>query len=112
MPFTTENCAIVGNAFQAVHTEVSGMTERFEAARQTFLSGIASDGFNFVALQKLRNAAEIRGVLVGTTSRIDPWIAGSRASPSAFPRMRSRAGWKMAAWARRCCRPRRSGAWV
>lgn len=85
MPFTTEDCAIVGDAYQAVHTGVDGMTESFDAARQMFLSGIASDGFNFVALQKLRNAAEVRGVLVGTTSRIDPWIAGVQGQPVRLP---------------------------
>ena len=40
MPFTTEDCAIVGAAYQAVHRNVPGMTDALSAARQTFLSGI------------------------------------------------------------------------
>ncbi|MBT7362761.1 MAG: hypothetical protein HN813_12345, partial [Rhodospirillaceae bacterium] len=50
MPFTTEDCVIVGAAYQAVHNQLDGMTDAISAARQTFLSGIASDGYNFISV--------------------------------------------------------------
>lgn len=85
MPFTTEDCVIVGAAYQAVHRELGGMTDSISAARQTFLSGIASDGYNFISVQAIRNAAEVRGLKVGMVDRLENWIAGVQGIPQRLP---------------------------
>ena len=96
MPFTTESCAIVGAAYQAAHRDVLGMTDALSAARQTFLSGIASDGYNFISVQSIRNAAEVRGLKVGMVDRLEAWIAGVEGIPQRLPddtmRLRMEAG--------------------
>jgi TRAP-type C4-dicarboxylate transport system substrate-binding protein len=96
MPFTTESCVIVGAAYQAVHRDVGGMTDALSAARQTFLSGIASDGYNFISVQSIRNAAEVRGLKVGMVDRLEAWIAGVEGIPQRLPddtmRLRMEAG--------------------
>jgi len=85
MPFTTENCAVVGAAYQAVHRNLDGMTDAISAVRQTFLSGIASDGYNFISVQPIRNAAEVRGLKVGMVDRLESWIAGVDGLPQRLP---------------------------
>ncbi|MDA0786730.1 MAG: hypothetical protein O3B37_10630, partial [Proteobacteria bacterium] len=85
MPFTTEDCVIVGAAYQAVHRNLDGMTDALSAARQTFLSGIASDGYNFVSLQAIRNAAEVRGLKMGMVDRLEDWIGGVQGIPQRLP---------------------------
>lgn len=85
MPFTTESCTIVGAAYQAVHTTVPDINEAFAAARQTFLSGIASDGYNFISVQSIRNADEVRGLKVGIVDRVEAWIAGVEGIPQRLP---------------------------
>ncbi|MEP4378540.1 MAG: hypothetical protein ABJ215_05870 [Alphaproteobacteria bacterium] len=85
MPFTTEDCVIVGAAYQAVHSDLDGMTDALSAARQTFLSGIASDGYNFISVQAIRNAAEVRGLKVAMVDRIEDWIAGVQGIPLRLP---------------------------
>jgi TRAP-type C4-dicarboxylate transport system substrate-binding protein len=85
MPFTTEDCVIVGAAYQAVHNQLDGMTDAISAARQTFLSGIASDGYNFISVQPIRNAAEVRGLKVGMVDRLENWIAGVQGIPQRLP---------------------------
>ena len=85
MPFTTEDCAIVGAAYQAVHRNVPGMTDALSAARQTFLSGIASDGYNFISVQTIRNADEVRGLTVGMVDRLEAWTAGVEGIPQRMP---------------------------
>ncbi len=47
------------------------MTAPFAAARQTYLAALASDGYNFIATQKIRNAADMRGVPMAVTDRIE-----------------------------------------
>lgn len=68
-PFTTENCALVGEAYHAIHRNLRGMTGQITAAHQTYLSAMASDDYNFIATQKIRNAADIRGMAIGV---VDP----------------------------------------
>ncbi len=85
MPFTTEDCTIVGAAYQAVHNRLDGMTDAVSAVRQTFLSGIASDGYNFISVQPIRNAAEVRGLKVGMVDRLENWIAGVQGIPQRLP---------------------------
>ncbi len=85
MPFTTEDCAIVGVAYQAVHSNLNGMTDAISAARQTFLSGIASDGYNFISVQAIRNAVEVRGLKVGMLDRLENWIGGVQGIPQRLP---------------------------
>ena len=85
MPFTTEACVTVGEAYQAVHNKLGGMTDDLSAARQTFLSGIASDGYNFISVQAIRNAAEVRGLKVGMVDRLENWIAGVQGIPQRLP---------------------------
>jgi TRAP-type C4-dicarboxylate transport system substrate-binding protein len=85
MPFTTENCAVVGAAYQALHTELPGMTDDIAAARQAFVSGIASDGYNFIAVRSVRNADELRGVRVGMVDRLESWVAGVQGVPRRLP---------------------------
>lgn len=85
MPFTTEDCAIVGAAYQAVHRNLDGMTDALSAARQTFLSGIASDGYNFISVQAIRNAAEVRGLKMGMVDRLENWIGGVQGIPQRLP---------------------------
>lgn len=85
VPFTTEDCVIVGAAYQAVHRDLGGMTDAIASARQTFLSGIASDGYNFISVQVIRNAAEVRGLKVGMVDRLQDWIAGVQGVPQRLP---------------------------
>lgn len=85
MPFTTESCTVVGAAYQAVHDNLPGMTAAITAARQTFLSGIASDSYNFISVQAIRNAAEVRGLKVGMEDRLENWIAGVQGIPQRLP---------------------------
>jgi len=85
MPFTTEDCAIVGAAYQAVHSNLDGMTDAMSAARQTFLSGIASDGYNLISVQPIRNTAEVRGLKVGMADRLENWIEGIQGIPQRLP---------------------------
>ena len=85
MPFTTEDCLIVGAAYQTVHSQLGGMTDAMSAARQTFLSGIASDGYNFISVQAIRNADEVRGLKVGMVDRLENWIAGVQGIPQRLP---------------------------
>ncbi len=85
MPFTTEACVIVGAAYQRVHEQIGGMTDAMSAARQTFVSGIASDGYNFISVQPIRNAAEVRGLKVGMVDRLEAWIAGVQGIPQRLP---------------------------
>lgn len=75
-PFATESCAMVGNAYHAIHQTLDGMTAPFAAARQTYLAAMASDSYNFIATRKIRNAADLRGVPIAVTDRIEDWIAG------------------------------------
>ena len=85
MPFTTEDCVIVGTAYEAVHRRLDGMTDAVSAARQTYLSGIASDGYNFISVQAIRNAAEVRGLKVGMVDRLETWIGGVQGIPLRLP---------------------------
>lgn len=85
MPFTTENCTVVGAAYQAIHSNLPGMTDALASARQTFLSGIASDGYNFISVQAIRNADEVRGLKVGMEDRLEAWIAGAQGIPQRLP---------------------------
>lgn len=80
-PFTTESCAMVGNAYHATHQTLDGMTAPFAAARQTYLAAIASDSYNFIALEKIRNAADARGKAIAITERIEGWLSGVDAAP-------------------------------
>lgn len=80
-PFTTEACVTVGNAYHAIHQTLDGMTAPFAAARQTYLAALASDSYNFIATQKIRNAADMRGVPMAVTDRIEDWIAGVDGAP-------------------------------
>ena len=85
MPFTTEKCMVVGAAYQAVHRDVAGMTDALGSARQTFLSGIASDGYNFISVRTIRNADEVRGMKLGMVDRLESWVAGVQAIPQRLP---------------------------
>lgn len=80
-PFTTESCQIVGNAYHAIHQTLDGMTSSLAAARQTYLAAIPVDGFNFIAVRRIRNAADVRGVQIGVTDRIDGWLDGVDSIP-------------------------------
>jgi TRAP-type C4-dicarboxylate transport system substrate-binding protein len=81
MPFTTEDCVIVAKAYRHVHEHVEGMGADAEAARQILLAGIASDGYNIIATQKIRNAGEIRGINIALTDRVEDWIVGVNGVP-------------------------------
>lgn len=80
-PFTTESCQVVGNAYHAIHQTVEGMTSPLAAARQTYLAAIPVDAFNFISVRKIRNAADVRGVQIGITDRIDGWLDGVDSIP-------------------------------
>jgi TRAP-type C4-dicarboxylate transport system substrate-binding protein len=76
MPFTTEECAVVANAYRHVHETVAGMSAGIEKARQSFVAGMASDGYNIIAVHKISNAGEVRGRAIGMSDRIECWIGG------------------------------------
>jgi len=80
-PFTTESCVTVGSAYHAIRQTLDGMTAPFAAARQTYLAALASYGYDFIATQKIRNAADMRGVPMAVTDRIEDWIAGVDGAP-------------------------------
>lgn len=80
-PFTTESCQIVGNAYHAVHQTVDGMSSSLAAARQSYLAAIPVDAYNFISVRKIRNAADVRGIQIGITDRIDGWLDGVDSIP-------------------------------
>jgi TRAP-type C4-dicarboxylate transport system substrate-binding protein len=85
MPFTTESCTIVAAAYKTVHSNLAGMTDAMSAARQTYLSSIASDGYNLISEQPIHNAAEVRGLKVGVIGRLEDWIGGVLDIPQRLP---------------------------
>lgn len=85
MPFTTEDCGIVADAYRGVHETVEGVHDDVGKARQTLLAGIASDAYNLVAVHKIRNAGEVRGVHVGMSGRMEEWISGVGGLPVRLP---------------------------
>jgi TRAP-type C4-dicarboxylate transport system substrate-binding protein len=80
-PFTTENCALVGEAYHAIHQNLRGMTGQIAAAHQAYLSAMASDSYNFIATQKIRNAADIRGMAIGLVDPVSSWVTGAEGLP-------------------------------
>jgi TRAP-type C4-dicarboxylate transport system substrate-binding protein len=80
-PFTTENCALMGEAYHAIHRNLRGMTGQITAAHQTYLSAMASDDYNFIATQKIRNAADIRGMAIGVVDPVSSWVTGAEGLP-------------------------------
>lgn len=80
-PFTTENCELVAGAYHAVHRTIDGMEGPFAAARQLYLAPVASDAYNIIAVRKISNAADVRGVTVGMVDRIEGWLEGVDAIP-------------------------------
>ncbi len=53
------------------------MTGQITAAHQTYLSAMASDDYNFIATQKIRNAADIRGRAIGVVDPASSWVTGA-----------------------------------
>ena len=80
-PFTKENCALVGEAYHAIHQNLRGMTGQIAAAHQAYLSAMASDSYNFIAAQKIRNAADIRGMAIGLVDPVSSWVTGAEGLP-------------------------------
>ncbi len=81
MPFTTEDCAIVAEAYHGVHETVGGMTGPVEKAGQMYLMPIASDAYNFIAVQKITNPGDVRGVPIGILDRVEGWLSGVEGAP-------------------------------
>jgi TRAP-type C4-dicarboxylate transport system substrate-binding protein len=84
-PFSSESCNIVGTGYHAVDETVEGMTAPITVARQTYLTVIASDSYNFMAVQKIRNAADVRGIPIGVSERLDTWLYGVDGVPVRIP---------------------------
>lgn len=84
-PFSTESCEVVGTGYHAAHETVVGMVAPITVARQTYLAAIASDSYNFMAVQKIRNAADVRGIPIGISERLDGWLSGVDGAPVRLP---------------------------
>ncbi len=81
MPFTTEDCAVVAEAYHNVHETVEGMTGPVEKAGQMYLAPITSDAYNFISVQKITNPGDVRGIPIGIVDKVEGWLSGVEGAP-------------------------------
>lgn len=81
MPFTTEDCAVVAEAYHNVHETVEGMTGPVEKAGQMYLAPITSDAYNLISVQKITNPGDVRGIPIGIVDKVEGWLFGVEGAP-------------------------------
>ncbi len=86
LPFSTTQCANAAGAYHDLHKEFVDMNTPWQQAGQIYLANITTDGFGLFTEPKIKQVADLRGLTMAISVRIDSWLTGVAAKPARMPR--------------------------
>lgn len=85
LPFSTTQCTAAASAYHDLHTSFVDMNAPWEKAGQIYLANITTDGFGLFTVPKIKQIADLRGLNVAVSIRIESWLSGVAAKPFRMP---------------------------